>query len=500
MSEAATPSGARSGAGVAGLFSDERLTRRAMDGDERAFTAIFRRYHQALYRFCLAIVGEPQDAQDALQNTMVKVLKALPGETRQIKLKPWLYRIAHNESIEVLRRRRGTVELDAELAAQGTGLAEEAGARERLRRLIADLDELPDRQRGALVMRELGGLDFADIGVALGTSSAVARQTVYEARLSLGQMEAGREMSCTMVTKALSDADGRVTRRRDIRAHLRGCSSCRRFSEELDSRHRDLAALAPLPAVAVSGLLSGILGAHGGSAGGGLAGMVGVASGKVLGTSAAVKSAATVAVVAAVGFSATQGDLVNVGLPGDGSSPPASGGAERPSAPTAPSAPASAGGAAAGVESAQSAKGRGDLGASRATAAKKARGDAAAVGQTEPSKVGTTTAPASRGASAEHPHGRGHEKQLPSAAEHGQQTASAHRGAGKSANKGANGRSAHPAKPADPPGRSGSGGEHAKSAPPKSQGQGAGDEPQASAPPPLANPPGSPASHAAEKP
>ena len=91
------------------LHSDARLARRAATGDERAFATIYQRYHQDLYRFCLAILGNPEDAQDALQNTMVKALRALPGERREIQLKPWLYRIAHNESIDLLRRRRPTM-------------------------------------------------------------------------------------------------------------------------------------------------------------------------------------------------------------------------------------------------------------------------------------------------------------------------------------------------------------------------------------------------------
>ena len=155
---------------MSSLLSDERLVRRAAEGEERAFAAIFDRYHQPLYRYCAAIVGDPQDAQDALQNTMLKVLRALPGEGREIRLKPWLYRIAHNESIDLLRRRRDTRELGAELAAPGPPLAEELSARERLRQLLSDLDELPERQRGALVMRELAGLDFDGIATALGTS------------------------------------------------------------------------------------------------------------------------------------------------------------------------------------------------------------------------------------------------------------------------------------------------------------------------------------------
>src|SRR5215203_6307274 len=126
--EAAAP------AGFNRLLSDERLTKRAVGGDERAFAAIFRRYHQSLYRFCLAIVGNPEDAQDALQNTMMKVLRALPGEERKIELKPWLYRIAHNESIDLLRRRREARPLDVEHAAPGYGLAEDAAVRERWRR------------------------------------------------------------------------------------------------------------------------------------------------------------------------------------------------------------------------------------------------------------------------------------------------------------------------------------------------------------------------------
>ena len=149
-----------------------------------------------------------------------------------IALKPWLYRIAHNESIELTApppRQRPTRYRPS--PPREPGWRRRRASRERLRRLISDLDELPERQRGALVMRELSGLDFDAIGSALGTSPAVARQTLYEARLSLRQMDEGREMSCQTVKKALSDGDGRITRRRDIRAHLRTCAECLRFRE-----------------------------------------------------------------------------------------------------------------------------------------------------------------------------------------------------------------------------------------------------------------------------
>lgn len=318
MSELAAP------AGFSRLLSDERLTRRAVGGDEHAFAAIFRRYHQPLYRFCLAIVGNPEDAQDALQNTMIKVMRALPGEERKIDLKPWLYRIAHNEAIDLLRRRRETRPLDVEQVAPGYGLAEDVATRERLRRLLTDLRDLPERQREVLVMRELAGLDFKEVGSALGTSSAVARQTLYEARLSLRQMEQGREMGCDGVTKALSDGDGRVTRRRDVRAHLRTCADCRRFGEEIEGRSHDLAALSPLPAAAAAGMLQGLIGGSGAASGGGFAAALGGGAAKTFATSAAVKGVATVAVVAAVGVTAAdRTGAIHLGLPGAGGGQPA---------------------------------------------------------------------------------------------------------------------------------------------------------------------------------
>ncbi len=445
MSEAVASAGAGVRAPALARFSsDERLTRRAIAGDERAFAAIFRRYQQDLYRYCLAILANPDDAQDALQNTMVKALRALPGESRRIELKPWLYRIAHNESIDLVRRRRAGEPLDPELTAAGPGLAQEAEARERLGKLIADLETLPERQRGVLVMRELSGLDFDEIAGALGTSAATARQTLYEARLSLRQIEAGREMDCDAVTRALSDADGRVTRRRDIRAHLRACPSCRAFGAEIEGRSRDLAALSPLPALVAAGLLQGVLGGGGGT-GGGLTGLLGGGAAQAVGTSAAVKATATVAVVAAIGVTAAQrGDLVQIGLPGEGGSKSTQ--TLRPAAGSGDAANAAGG-------SAQATEAAAPTAARRAGAPIRQLGDRRALDGND--RAAATNVPASprSDAAAEAP---GHDGTLPSASNHGQQTAAAHRNAsqGKAAapeHPAHPAHPSHPAKPAKPP-------------------------------------------------
>ena len=124
-------------------LGEARLARLAVRGDRRAFEAIFQRYHQELFRYCRAIVHDPDDAQDALQSTMASALRALPGEDRQIALRPWLYRVAHNEAISILRRR--PLVMDAERLPEplAPGVHAEAEARERLRDLVVDLDHLP---------------------------------------------------------------------------------------------------------------------------------------------------------------------------------------------------------------------------------------------------------------------------------------------------------------------------------------------------------------------
>src|SRR5437879_4893639 len=88
------------------LAGDERLARLAGSGDERAFAVLYDRYHQQLYRYCRSMLRNDADAQDALQSTMAGAFGALRRGQRDAPLRPWLFRIAHNESVSLIRRRR----------------------------------------------------------------------------------------------------------------------------------------------------------------------------------------------------------------------------------------------------------------------------------------------------------------------------------------------------------------------------------------------------------
>jgi RNA polymerase sigma factor (sigma-70 family) len=251
------------------LSGDDRLASLAARGSRRALAAIYERHHQGIYRYCRAILRNDEDARDALQNTMVKALDALPGETREIALKPWLYRLAHNEAISVIRRRSDHASIE-EAPEIPDHQGQDPATRERLRTVISDLAELSERQRSALVMRELNGLSYEQIGAALATSPGAAKQGVYEARQSLYDLAEGRDMECEAARRSISANDQRILRGRRLRAHLRSCADCRAFNRILRVRRAELAALAPpLPVAASAALLQGILGGGGGGAGAG---------------------------------------------------------------------------------------------------------------------------------------------------------------------------------------------------------------------------------------
>jgi RNA polymerase sigma factor (sigma-70 family) len=289
------------------LCSDERLARLASAGSERALAVLYERHHQALYRYCRSILRDHDDAQDALQSTMTRAFAALQGSDRDLAVRPWLFRIAHNEAISILRQRRPNDCVVDEHLPSEVSVERTVDQRERLQLLVADLNALPVRQRAALLMRELSGLPIEEIAAALSVSTGVAKQTVFEARSALHELAEGRTMECETVRRAISDGDRRVLRGRRIGSHLRGCAGCRDFRALIDTRTADLRALAPpLPASVAAAMLARVLGR---GAAGGHAGGAAAAGGAAMGNHAAASLVVKGLVGAAVMAAATAGTL-----------------------------------------------------------------------------------------------------------------------------------------------------------------------------------------------
>ena len=187
---------------------------------------LYERHGGELHRYLLSRLRDPHDAQDALQATWLRAVASL-GRTEPRDPRAWLFAIARNVVADHARRTAATVELEDARAEDGPALADRVASRLRLAAVVADLGELPDRQRTALVLRELGAADYAEIAARLGMSEPAARRAVHEARRGLLEREAGREAPCAEITRSLMAGNGRTRRGLRVSAHLAHCRSCR---------------------------------------------------------------------------------------------------------------------------------------------------------------------------------------------------------------------------------------------------------------------------------
>ena len=142
------------------MHGDERLAELVGHGSEAAFEAIVHRYRRPLVRHCAQLLGD-SDADEAVQDTLLKAHRALAGGTPVHTLGPWLHAIAHNSKLAMLSGRRASAEY-----REGDVMIEEDADdtnRERLDALVGAVLALPERQRRALVMRELEGRSYDEI-------------------------------------------------------------------------------------------------------------------------------------------------------------------------------------------------------------------------------------------------------------------------------------------------------------------------------------------------
>jgi RNA polymerase sigma factor (sigma-70 family) len=248
------------------LTSDERLVALVRAGDESAFEALYDRHHPAILGFCRHMLGTREEAEDAVQHTFLAAFRDLARHDQPIDLRPWLFAIARNRCLSLLRARRAHVAI--ELAEPATdGLAATVERREDLRELLADLSGLPDDQRAALLLAELGALDHAGIAAVLGCPREKVKALVFQARTSLAASREARATPCEEIRVELATATGAALRRGPLRRHLRACDGCRAFKAQIATQ-RKLLALA-LPVVPTVALKTSVLGGGVSASGGG---------------------------------------------------------------------------------------------------------------------------------------------------------------------------------------------------------------------------------------
>ena len=281
----ARPRRRRLPSGLLRLASDERLVELLRGGSEAAFEALYARHHRGVLSFSRHMLGSAEEAEDAVQHTFLAAYRDMAGSSKEIQLRPWLYAIARNRCLTVLRARREQV--GAEPPEPSTEhLSTEVERRHELQALLGDLAGLPDDQRAALVLAELGDMSHDEVAQALDCPREKVKALVFQARSSLIASREAREASCDDIREQLANLRGGALRRNVLRRHVRECAGCREFRDKVRQQRRELALI--LPVAPSLGLQAAVLG--GGAAA----------------TSAVVAKTAIVLVVAGGGVAAVE--------------------------------------------------------------------------------------------------------------------------------------------------------------------------------------------------
>jgi RNA polymerase sigma factor (sigma-70 family) len=256
------------------LASDERLVDALRGGSEAAFEVIYTRHHRGVLSFSRHMLGSVEEAEDAVQHTFLAAYRDLLRSDKPIQLRPWLYAIARNRCLSVLRARRERA-TDEPLEPSTEHLSHEVERRHDLRAMLGDLADLPPDQRAALVLAELGDMSHDEIGAVLECPKDKVKALVFQARSSLIASRKARETSCAEIREQLANLRGGSLRRNTLRRHLRECPGCRDYRDQVLAQRNALALI--LPVAPTLGLKAAVMGAAGVTAAGGSASVVATA-------------------------------------------------------------------------------------------------------------------------------------------------------------------------------------------------------------------------------
>ena len=167
--------------------SDEKLIALTRRGRDDAYETLVERYRPRLLAFCQHMLRSREDAEDVLQEVYVAALRAMRSDDRPIQVKPWLYKIARNRALNHMRRRVDvSVEsMDSFERGSGESALEAVAGRERLREVVADVHDLPESQRTALILREFDALSYQQIAETMDTTVPAVKSLLVRARMGL---------------------------------------------------------------------------------------------------------------------------------------------------------------------------------------------------------------------------------------------------------------------------------------------------------------------------
>jgi RNA polymerase sigma-70 factor (ECF subfamily) len=166
---------------------DAALVAQAKEGDTVAFGILVERYQRVLYTVAFRMLGNQDDARDAIQTAFVKAYERLATFNPKHRFFSWIYRIVMNECLNLIRDRRPEEGLTPALAAASNPF-ETAASHQRRAQVQAALLRLSPDYRAVVVLRHFAGLSYDEMAAALGVPSKTIKSRLYTARQQLGEL------------------------------------------------------------------------------------------------------------------------------------------------------------------------------------------------------------------------------------------------------------------------------------------------------------------------
>jgi RNA polymerase sigma-70 factor, ECF subfamily len=180
---------------VADDADDEALARRAADGDTQALDALLRKHTALIHGVCRRVLGNPDDALDATQEALLAIARKIGSFDGRSKFSTWTYRVATNAALDESRRRgRRPVPVEHLPETARTDGTTETGIADRLD-VEAALESLTPEYRAAVALRDLVGMDYAEISEVLGIPPGTVRSRISRGRAALADLLGNRETS-----------------------------------------------------------------------------------------------------------------------------------------------------------------------------------------------------------------------------------------------------------------------------------------------------------------
>ena len=173
--------------------SDEELIRRHVGGDRAAFGVLVERHQQRVYNLAFRMLGRPEDAADATQDTFVTCMAKLAGFRGASSFTTWLHRVTVNTCYDSLRKRAREVPVEEQEESAGTAVADPADASATAVDVQRALLSVPEEFRAVLVLHDVQGVPYEAIAEALGTPIGTIKSRLHRGRVALGRALRGEQ-------------------------------------------------------------------------------------------------------------------------------------------------------------------------------------------------------------------------------------------------------------------------------------------------------------------